>query len=113
VTLFHLLTKKCILFLPYLALLSSRGLSFYNWPYTHGYAFALAVYAKSDMESFSKMYVNLLRDTGRMTSEECVGQHMGDISTKAFWDDAIGIMTKQVDQFEVYASELGYKLPGK
>jgi oligoendopeptidase F len=69
------------------------------------------VYAKRDSASFSEMYTNLLRDTGCMTSEACVLKHMGDIGDKSFWDGAIGIMTDQVDQFEGYASQLGYKLP--
>jgi hypothetical protein len=45
---------------------------FYNFPYTFGYLFALGVYAQQEAkgEKFHGAYVDLLRDTGRMTAEE-------------------------------------------
>lgn len=48
------------------------GISFYNFPYTFGYMFALGVYAQQEKQGkdFYQSYVALLRDTGRMTAEE-------------------------------------------
>lgn len=88
------------------------SLSFYNFPYTFGYCFSLGVYASKDKvgaESFSDKYRALLRDTGRMPAEEVVEKHLGGrIYEKSFWDDAIGIVRGQVDEFEQHARELGY-----
>ena len=49
-------------------------MQFYNFPYTFGYLFALGVYAQQEAKGagFHEAYVNLLRDTGRMSAEEVV-----------------------------------------
>ncbi len=45
---------------------------FYNFPYTFGYLFSVGIYARAVEEgpAFEPKYLNLLRDTGRMTVEE-------------------------------------------
>ena len=52
----------------------TTGVQFYNFPYTFGYLFALGVYAQQEAKGagFHEAYVNLLRDTGRMSAEEVV-----------------------------------------
>jgi len=50
------------------------GVSFYNYPYTFGYLFALGIYATKEKlaEKFHQAYVDLLRDSGRMSAEDLV-----------------------------------------
>lgn len=87
------------------------SLSFYNFPYTFGYLFALSVYASRERfgDKYADMYVALLRDTGRMMAEDVVQKHLGeDIESKDFWASGIGLVRKQVDEFEALAKGLGY-----
>ncbi|MFZ9521654.1 MAG: M3 family metallopeptidase, partial [Silvanigrellaceae bacterium] len=75
------------------------GTSFYNFPYTFGYLFALGVYAQREKQGkdFYRNYVNLLRDTGRMSAEEVARKHLGvNISEQGFWNDSIAIVAKQI-----------------
>jgi len=76
---------------------SMSGASFYNFPYSFGYLFALGIYAKREQwggEFFSR-YKALLRDTGRMTSEDLVAKHLGDdIRRPEFWNRAVSFAIK-------------------
>lgn len=87
------------------------GISFYNWPYSFGYLFALGVYAKyenGNRDVFAKMYRELLRDTGRMDAENVVEKHLGGrIDEKRFWDDAISVAEHKVMLLEKVAAEIG------
>ena len=83
---------------------------FYNWPYAFGYLFALGVYARRAElgAGFPAAYTALLRDTGRMTAEECVQKHMGtSIEDPAFWRGSIEIVKGKVDAFEAALVRLG------
>lgn len=77
------------------------GISFYNWPYSFGYLFALGVYAEyegGNKNVFAGMYRDLLRDTGRMDADDVVEKHLGGrIDNRAFWDRAIAVAEKKVD----------------
>jgi oligoendopeptidase F len=78
------------------------GTSFYNFPYTFGYLFALGVYAQRDRQGpeFYSNYVNLLRDTGRMSAEEVARKHLGvDLGNPQFWQDSILMVKKQVESY--------------
>jgi len=80
---------------------SISDLSFYNFPYTFGYLFALGVYAQKDRlgADFYPAYVNLLRDTGRMTAEEVAAKHLNaDLTKPDFWRDSIKISLAGVHQ---------------
>lgn len=69
----------------------STGAPFYNFPYTFGYLFSAGVYAraKAQGEGFAKRYVDLLRDTGRMTVEQLAKVHLdADITQVDFWRQA-------------------------
>lgn len=85
------------------------GISFYNWPYSFGYLFALGVYAQyenGNKSAFKDMYRNLLRDTGRMDTEDVVQTHLGELTEeKAFWEAAIGVSSKKVEMFEQLVME--------
>lgn len=76
--------------------------SFYNFPYTFGYLFALSIYARrKDLGAkFMPTYKNILRDTGRMTAEDLVQKHLGeDIRRPEFWQKAIDIELAKIDRF--------------
>lgn len=79
------------------------SVSFYNFPYSFGYLFSLSIYArrKSLGADFMPSYRALLRDTGRMTAEECVMKHLGeDIQDPKFWQNAIDVVKNQVAVFK-------------
>ncbi len=82
---------------------SISEISFYNFPYTFGYLFALGVYAQRAKlgDKFYPAYVALLRDTGRMTAEEVAMKHLGaDLTKPDFWRESTAIATKPVGELE-------------
>jgi oligoendopeptidase F len=79
------------------------GRSFYNYPYTFGYLFALGVYATylQNPSGFSNRYNALLRDTGLMSCEELALKHLGaDIRSPNFWNSSLDIIERQMLEFE-------------
>ena len=77
--------------------------SFYNFPYTFGYLFSLGVYAQKDNfgKDFYNRYVSLLKDTGRMNSENLVKKHLDkDITKPEFWQESIQIVKNNLKQLE-------------
>lgn len=79
------------------------GLTFYNFPYTFGYLFALGVYGQRERlgDQFFSRYVDLLRDTGRMTVEEVAAKHLGvDLTKPEFWRSSLKIAVRDVDRLE-------------
>ncbi len=91
---------------------SIPDLSFYNFPYTFGYLFALGVYAQKDRlgAGFYPAYVNLLRDTGRMTAEEVASKHLGaDLTKPDFWRDSIRISQAGVHHLAEALAGFGIK----
>lgn len=75
---------------------------FYNFPYTFGYLFATGVYAQAMKEgpTFAKKYDDLLRDTGRMRTEDLALRHLGvDITRQDFWQSAIDSALAELDEF--------------
>jgi oligoendopeptidase F len=78
------------------------SLSFYNFPYTFGYLFSLGVYAQRQKlgNAFFQTYVDLLRDTGRMTAEELAERYLGtDIRHPSFWNNSLDIVSQQLALF--------------
>lgn len=76
--------------------------SFYNYPYTFGYLFTLGVYAQREKlgYGFYTSYVNLLRDTGRMSAEDLALKHLNvDLRKPQFWMDSIAIIRKQIEHY--------------
>lgn len=73
--------------------------SFYNFPYTFGYLFSLSIYARrKDLGSrFFPTYVNILKDTGRMSAEALVRKHLDeDIQSTAFWQRAFDLIQEKL-----------------
>ncbi|NEZ55519.1 M3 family oligoendopeptidase [Adonisia turfae] len=82
---------------------SISQLGFYNYPYLFGYLFSLGIYAQQDNygADFNTLYTQILRDTGSMTAEELVTQHLQqDISQSQFWKASLSIVEKSVASFE-------------
>lgn len=75
---------------------------FYNFPYTFGFLFSAGVYARAVAEgpAFEDRYAALLRDTGRMTTEELALRHLGaDLTRPDFWEDALSVVLGDVEEF--------------
>lgn len=75
---------------------------FYNFPYTFGYLFSAAVYARALAEgpSFEQKYVELLRDTGRMKVEELAAKHLGaDMTSPEFWKSGLAVAYGDLEEF--------------
>lgn len=88
---------------------SIADLSFYNFPYTFGYLFALGVYAQRERlkDAFFPSYVALLRDSGRMTVEDVAAKHLGaDLTKPDFWRQSLSISRRAVEQFEQAAKDV-------
>lgn len=82
---------------------SISSLGFYNYPYLFGYLFSLGIYGQREKygKDFNQLYINILRDTGRMTAEELIQKHLGkDISQREFWKDSLKIVESQIIAFE-------------
>ncbi|NLN27267.1 MAG: M3 family oligoendopeptidase [Firmicutes bacterium] len=75
---------------------------FYNFPYTFGYLFSAALYARAKAEgpAFADRYVALLRDTGSMKAEDLVKKHLGeDLTDDAFWKQGFEVTYSDLEQF--------------
>lgn len=86
------------------------GLSFYNFPYLFGYLFSLGVYAQRELQGaqFFSNYVELLRDTGRMTAEDLAHKHLGaDLTQPQFWQQSVDLIAPCVDRFEMLLDDAG------
>lgn len=84
-------------------------LSFYNFPYTFGYLFALGIYAQWQKlgNNFYAKYVDILRDTGRMSPEDLVQKHLGmDITKKEFWYESLSIVDGKIKNFQKLTDEI-------
>ena len=79
------------------------GLSFYNFPYLFGYLFSQGLYARRPQlgEGFFDRYRALLRDTGRMTTEDLAAKHLDvDLTRPDFWRETLQSLAPRVDGFE-------------
>ncbi len=75
------------------------NVSFYNWPYTFGYLFSAGIYAMRTKLglNFYDAYVNLLKDTGKESTEILVQKYLGEDTTKLdFWLNAIIFASNKV-----------------
>ncbi|ONN42390.1 M3 family oligoendopeptidase [Enterococcus mundtii] len=75
---------------------------FYNFPYTFGYLFSLGIYAYANEQgsSFEQEYIDLLRDTASMTTEELAQKHLGvDLTKPDFWQAGINMVLEDIQNF--------------
>src|SRR5699024_6353621 len=80
----------------------STGVPFYNFPYTFGYLFSLGIYARSleEGEGFEQKYIDLLRDTASMTTEELAEKHLSvDLTKPDFWQGGIDLIKQDIEEF--------------
>ena len=86
------------------------GLSFYNFPYLFGYLFSLGVYARREAlgDDFFPRYRSLLRDTGRMTTEDLAAKHLDvDLTKPDFWRATLTMLESRIDVFDELVSGNG------
>lgn len=81
---------------------------FYNFPYTFGYLFSLGIYAYANKKgtSFEQEYIELLRDTASMTTEELAQKHLGvDLTKPDFWQAGIAMVLEDINSFMTLSEE--------
>lgn len=81
---------------------------FYNFPYTFGYLFSLGIYdyANKKGTSFEQEYIELLRDTASMTTEELAQKHLGvDLTKPDFWQAGIDMVLEDINSFMTLSEE--------
>jgi len=86
----------------------ATGAPFYNFPYTFGYLFSAGIYARAMEEGpgFESKYVQLLRDTGRMTVEELGHRHLGvDLTRPDFWESGLKVAYGDLEEFLALTAE--------
>ncbi len=77
------------------------NLSFYNFPYSFGYLFSLGVFKRREEmgAGFYPAYVDLLRDTGRMTAEDLARKHLGvNLEDEHFWLESLRLIEQKLGQ---------------
>lgn len=81
---------------------------FYSFPYTFGYLFSLGIYAYANKKetSFEQEYIELLRDTASMTTEELAQKHLGvDLTKPDFWQAGIDMVLEDINSFMILSEE--------
>lgn len=83
----------------------STGFDFYNYPYAFGQLFASGLYerAKKEGPSFASAYASLLAETGSMPCEDLCKKAGFDITEKRFWQEAIKMYAKEIEEFVDFA----------
>jgi len=80
----------------------ASGLSYYNFPYAFGLLFGLGLRSghKRDPDGAAKRFCEVLRLAGSLPVE-ALGKVAGiDVEDKAFWNDALSLIEKRVENFE-------------
>jgi pepF/M3 family oligoendopeptidase len=80
----------------------SHDYNFYNFPYAFGHLFGLGLYAIYQQEgaSFVPRYTELLRDTGQDWAAPLARRFGIDITKLDFWRGSLGVIEKQVEEYE-------------
>ncbi len=79
------------------------SISFYNFPYSFGYLFALGLFSRARKEGagFLPRYEALLRRTGSATAEEVAFESIGvQLSEPGFWHESIDLIEADLARFE-------------
>lgn len=85
------------------------GSNFYNFPYTFGLLFGLALYRKYQEEGpdFVSRYDQLLASVGMFQAEELASRFGFDLRSRAFWEGGIAVLVERIDRFEDLLGESG------
>ncbi|MCH5261557.1 MAG: M3 family oligoendopeptidase [Lachnospiraceae bacterium] len=78
-----------------------ENLSFYNFPYAFGNLFALGLYAlfRKEGEAFVSKYEAMLKATPCCTVEEAAAMVGIDVTSKAFWQEGLAEVAREVEEF--------------
>ncbi|OQY32065.1 MAG: hypothetical protein B6241_12310 [Spirochaetaceae bacterium 4572_59] len=78
-----------------------QELGFYNFPYAFGQLFGWGLYSLYEEmgEDFEPLYRKVLGMTGKASAEECAAAAGIDITKKAFWQNSLGMIRRQIDEF--------------
>ncbi|QAA75771.1 MAG: Oligoendopeptidase F [Candidatus Bipolaricaulis sibiricus] len=81
------------------------GTDFYNFPYTFGLLFGLALYQKyvQEGEAFVARYDDLLASVGIYPAQELAGRFGFDLESRSFWEGGLAVLGERVAQFEQLA----------
>ncbi|WP_114313660.1 M3 family oligoendopeptidase [Thermus caldifontis] len=77
------------------------GADFYNYPYTFGLLFGLALYqeAKED-PGFAERYEGLLASSGMYPAKELAARYGFDLESPAFWQKGLRVLAEKVAELE-------------
>ncbi|WP_117237628.1 M3 family oligoendopeptidase [Thermus sediminis] len=77
------------------------GADFYNYPYTFGLLFGLALYreAKED-PAFMERYETLLSESGMRSAKELAGRYGFDLESPEFWRKGLKVLAEKVEALE-------------
>lgn len=81
------------------------GTDFYNFPYTFGLLFGLALYEKyrEEGERFVARYDDLLASVGMYPAAELAKRFGFDLASRAFWEGGLAVLGRRIAQFEELA----------
>ncbi|MCX7750864.1 MAG: M3 family oligoendopeptidase [Candidatus Bipolaricaulota bacterium] len=81
------------------------GTDFYNFPYTFGLLFGLALYGKyvAEGKAFVAKYDDLLASVGMYPAAELARRFGFDLASRAFWEGGMAILGQRIAQFEALA----------
>jgi oligoendopeptidase F len=80
----------------------SAGTSYYNFPYAFGHLMANGLYRiyEADPAAFGEKYDAFLRASGKMSMKDSAAMLGVDIEDVTFWDGAIQVILKNIDEFK-------------
>ena len=78
------------------------GSNFYNFPYTFGLLFSLAIYQRylQDPEIFVDQYDDLLASAGMYPASQLAARFGFDLESVEFWASGIGVLEERIGRFE-------------
>jgi len=75
---------------------------FYNFPYTFGLLFGLALYQRylDEGEAFVDSYDDLLSSVGMYRADQLAGRFGFDLESRDFWEGGLAVLAERVAKFE-------------
>jgi pepF/M3 family oligoendopeptidase len=77
------------------------GSNFYNFPYTFGMLFSLAIYQRyqQDPEGFVGQYDDLLASAGMHPAKDLAASFGFDLESPEFWAGGVGVLEERIERF--------------
>jgi oligoendopeptidase F len=77
------------------------GSDFYNYPYTFGLLFGLALYSEAKEDpAFMERYEALLAESGMHTAKALVARFGFDLESPDFWRKGLRVLSEKVEELE-------------